>query len=186
MRTGLCGISAAESDIFEEYASAWNICGSRYTDGYDWNMNPDGFVPELSERGKSVLLSVNETKKKLTEPLCRFHEKIGSQGTAHDFNLALYGFLCELGVQETLAGQAEKKKNAGAAKEASEIVRLWNVLLDILDDVDSSIPDAVLDAAEYLQILRMMFDRTDIGAIPTTTDEVTLGGADMLRADGFE
>lgn len=183
MRTGLCGISASESDIFEEYASTWNICGSRYTDGYDWNMNPDGFVPELTERGRSILLSVNETKKKLTEPLCRFFSKINSTGTAHEFDLALYEFLIELDIPNTLTAEAEKKKSMGMTKEASELVRLWNVVLDTLDDIDSSVPDVILDSAEYLQILRMMFDRTDIGSIPTATDEVTLGGADMLRAD---
>ncbi len=183
MRTGLCKISPSECDIFEEYASAWNICGSRYTDGYDWNMNPDGFVPELSERAKSVLISVNETKKKLTEPLMAFFAKIGGHATAHEFNLALYEFLCELGISDTLICESEKRKDAGNAAEAAELIRLWNVVVDTLDDIDTAIPDAILDASDYLQILRMMFERTDIGTIPTTTDEVTLGGADMLRAD---
>ncbi len=183
MRTGLCGISMSESDIFEEYASAWNICGSRYTDGYDWNMNPDGFVPELSERAKDILVSVNETKKKLTDPLCRFFSAIGSTRSAHEFNVALYEFLCELGVAKTLAELASYRESQGMRAEAAELIQLWNVVLDTLDDIDSSIADVQMDAGEYLQILHMMFDHTDIGTIPTTTDEVTVGGADMLRAD---
>ena len=183
MRTGLCGISLEESDIFEEYASTWNICGSRYVDGYAWNMNPDGFVPELTERSKLILASVNETKKKLTEPLCRFFARINVSAPIHSYNVALYEFLRELDVFDVLSKKAESLDKKGQKREASELVRLWNVVMDTLDDIDSALPDAIVDASDYLDILHIMFERTDIGSIPTTTDEITVGGADMLRAD---
>lgn len=183
MRTGLCGISVRDSDIFESYASTWNICGSRYTSGDDWNMNPDGFVPNISDFGREVLRSVNETKKKLTEPLMHFFAKISGTGKSDKFNLALYEFLCELNIKQLLEEKTQKLLADGKNAEASETIQLWNAVIDALDTISEALPDTELDSEEYLQLLHIIFDGTDIGSIPTAKDEVVFGSADMFRAD---
>jgi ATP-dependent helicase/nuclease subunit B len=96
---------------------------------------------------------------------------------------ATYDFLCTLSVSEQLKAEALERLGANERREAEELSRLYGVTVDTLDAVAATLGDEALDIAQFSEALSLVFARTDIGTIPTSADEVTVGSASMLRAD---
>ena len=71
----------------------------------------------------------------------------------------------------------------GNKKAADEDMKLYNLTLNILYDLANVLGEKVLTFEEFSAALSLMFSESDIGTIPTSVDEVTIGSASMLRAD---
>ena len=181
VKTGLAGISYDECDILENYASSWNIKGKRWYDGIDWNMNPDGFVEAITEEGADIIVRANEIRKRIVPPLVKFFDSIG-ETTVTDVTRALYDFLCELKVKEQIEKKAAECRSNQRFAEEKELVQLWNILMNALDSIVSFAGDMKVDGETYALILGIILGKLDIGTIPASIDQVTLGSASRLRA----
>lgn len=171
IKTGLTGISARECDALEEYASTWQLSGARWTDGVEWQMNPDGYSETFTQRGLDILKTVNDLRDRLTEPLSGLAERFDGSITVREACEALFEFMGELKLRETLS-----------LDEGEEAAQLWNILLDILDQLVTVAGDSPVTSEQFAQLLSVMFDEADIGHIPTSIDEVVIGNAMTLRA----
>ena len=171
IKTGYSGITADECDLLESYVSAWNISGRRWTDEIAWNMNPDGYTDVLTERGRATLVAVNNIRQRLTVPLIALRDSFGADCTVRTASEAVYRFLCGLSIRERSEQLGE-----------DEPAQLWNIMIDSLDQLVSVAPDAAVDAEQYRRLLSIIFDEADIGRIPTSVDEVIIGGAMTFRA----
>ena len=180
IKTGLTGLSYDECDILENYSSAWNITGRRWYDGVDWNMNPDGFVEQITEEGYSIINKANELRSRIVPPLTKLFESIGGT-TVREVTKALYDFLCELQIKEQIEKQAAECRNNQLFTEEKELIQLWNILIDALDMIVELAGDMKIDGDGYLILLKLILGRTDIGTIPATVDQVILGSASSLR-----
>ena len=182
LKTGLCGVSGDDLNQFEEYV---RVCHPRGEKAYTapFTKNPDGFSSKRSERGKSILEGANRVRERAIPPLTRLFAALEGAENATAMCRALYEFLEELGVCEILREQAGDRLRAGNRREAGELSRLYNITVDALEDVATALGDRKLSVEELADALKLVFARTDIGSIPTATDEVTVGSASMLRAD---
>lgn len=181
IKTGLCGLTPEESDIFEFYTSVWRINGTLYTDGTEWNMNPDGYTSTLSERGADILSRVNDIRARLVRPLVKFFGSFNADATFESASRALIEFLSDIEVPSALSAAAKAAYADGDFARSSELVRLWNILSDSLDTAVEAIGSLNVTVATYQKLLRLMLSEVDISNIPTTADEVIIGSADLLR-----
>ena len=62
IKYGLCGVSAYETDLIESYTATWGLTEARWTDEYDWNMNPSGFTDVLKETDAEKLQIINDIR----------------------------------------------------------------------------------------------------------------------------
>ncbi len=171
IKTGYSGITVDECDLLESYVSTWEINGYRWTNDMAWNMNPDGYTDILSEYGKSVLISVNQIREKLTAPLVALSDSFSEECTVKSASEAVYRFLCDLNIREKLEALGE-----------DEPKQVWNIIISSLDQLVKVAPDAVINAEQYMRLISIIFDDVDIGRIPTSMDEVIIGGAMSFRA----
>lgn len=181
IKTGLCDVDPHDANLFEEYVNMWSISSSRFLED-DWNMNPDGFVPEVSERGAAILAAANKVRATLTEPLLRYFVLLDASDTIADMCRATYRYLCDVRLEEKLAELSRKAAERGDIKQAKELSRIYSIILNSLADIGEIIGDEEADADEFAALLKTVFDKTEIGSIPTSIDEVTVGNAQMLRA----
>ncbi len=181
IKTGMYDFSLRDMDLFEEYMSTWNIKGARFTER-DWTMNPDGFEETVSTRGENILVCANLIRRALTEILERFFILLDAAETVPDQCRAVYDYFCQMGMEERLEALAAKEAKTGNLKRAKEYSRLYGLLLNTLADIATALPEESASTEEFLQILRAVFSQTDIGSIPTSVDEVTVGSAATLRA----
>ncbi len=182
LKTGLCGVCADDVNLFEEYTSVWHPRGSAaYTAPF--TRNPDGYAVRKSARAEVILQAANRVREHAIPPLLGFHERLKDAENGTEMCRALYDFLTALGVAEQLREQAKEQLRAGARRDAEELSRLWTVTVGAIDDVARVLGERALSVADFAEALKLVFARTDIGTIPTSVDEVTIGSAVTLRAD---
>ncbi len=179
-KTGLCGLTDDESDALEAYTETWHIRGARAFDT-PWNMNPDGYVATVSKRGEKLLSLANGAREKIIPPLSRF-VSVFESGTAAvpAISRALYELLCDYGVWDSLRTESNRlsKKDSRAAAECAQ---LWGILMDCLDTLARTLPEARADASTYAALLRQVLGAAHVSAIPGGVDEVTVGEAHLVR-----
>ena len=183
LKAGLCGIAPNDINLFEEYVNVWHPRGEKAYNGGSFTKNPDGYTSQISQRGARILEGANRVREAITPPLCTLFAALDAAPDATALCRALYEFLETLQVPTQLKEQAKARLTAGERREAEELSRLYNVLVDALEDIVTAIGDRKLSVAEFADALKLVFSRTDIGSIPTSADEVTVGSASMLRAD---
>ncbi len=179
IKTGLCGITPDEVSRLENYAELWSIRGAaRWAS--EWDMNPAGYSA-FDEKSASLLDEINDIRERVMLPLIQLHTALDKEGTVRGYSAALYEFLRTLEIPKKLASVAEAQRMADptAAKETEQ---LFGILIDALDELCTVMPDASVDTAVYTELLKIIFDETDIGRIPSAASEVVSGDASLLRA----
>jgi len=182
LKTGLCGVEADDVNLFEEYTSVWHPRGSAAYE-MPFTRNPDGYAVKRSARAEAILEGANRVREHAIPPLLAFHERLQKAENGTAMCRALYDFLSTLGVAAQLKEQAQAQLASGARRDAEELSRLWTVTVSAIDDVARVLGEEALTVAEFNEALKLVFARTDIGSIPTSVDEVTVGSAVTLRAD---
>lgn len=184
LKTGLCGITPREADIFEEYTSRWNISGQKFTSPEPWNMNPDGYTTQKTERGEQMLMIANSVKNKLISRLKKYSTELKSATDCREMCMATARYLEEVNVKESLKNLAEKYLAHGKTRQAAECVRMYDVVLDALDCVCDAFYDYdKMDLPKFYVAVRTALEETELGSIPTSIDEITIGSANMIRTD---
>lgn len=183
LKTGLCGACSDDVNLFEEYASVWHPRGEKAYNGTSFSKNPDGYTTKVSERGKRILEGANRVKDTIVPPLAALFSRMDAAEDATGLCRAIYDFLEELHIRDALKAEAERYLLAGDRREAEELSRLYAVTVDALEAVSAALGEQKLTVSELTDALKLVFARTDIGVIPTSADEVTVGSASMLRTD---
>lgn len=182
LKTGLCGVTPDEVNFAEEYLGVWKLRGKAAYSA-EFTKNPDGFSPEMSARAKRILAGAEAVRKVFYPPLAAFEEELNSAGTAAEQIGAIFRLLTVLNVREQLKKEAIARLTAGERKEAEELSRLFSVTTETLETAAKMLGDNVYSVKELQDALSLAFAHTDIGTIPTSADEVTIGSAALLRAD---
>lgn len=172
-KTGLMPVSDEECDILESYTTVWAISGRQWIDDEPWSMNPDGYVPSLTERGQALLRRVNEIRGRLTAPLSALGEALHEGCTVREGCEALSRYLDELSVCERIEAQGDRMA-----------VVLWNTVMDAMDQLVAVSPDAAVNADIFSQLLSLVFENADFGRVPTAMDQVLIGSAPGIRVHG--
>lgn len=182
IKTGLCGFSDRECDVFEDYCATWNITGKMFLERA-WSMNPDGYVTELGPRAADILHTANSVRERLTAPLTALFARLDAADSAAGMCRAIYAYTEGLNVRRALDLVAERESEAGNVRAASDTLRLYNIYIDSLDRVSAALADETPDTETLATALRIVLAKAQVGALPTRHDEVTVGSASLLRAD---
>lgn len=172
LKSGLTDITPDECNKLENYITTWNIRGSQWKNDSGWFMNPDGYTDRLTESGEKLLSEVNELRVRVVRPLEKLHEYLDGNNTVEEICRALYSFVLELGVDKRIAESADDDK-----------IRLWNCFCDALDTMADTIPSRKADVRLFTGLLTAVVSQSSIGTLPSTIDEITVGSANLIRAD---
>ncbi len=181
LKTGLTGIAQDDVNFFEEYAEVWHIAGEgAFKEPF--SMNPDGYTDRTSARATRILEGANRARAAFVPPLLSYLSIFDEAKSASELAEATYRFLLALNVPSTMKARAAASLSLGEHREAGEQARLFDVVVDALEALAHTLGDMPLDLAEFADALSLIFAATDIGTIPTSSDEVMIGSAATLRA----
>lgn len=180
LKTGLCGFSLRDIDMFGEYIDTWKISGERFTSS-EWSMNPDGYTDRLSERGRKILSAANRVREGMLMQLMPLFARLDAADKLPEALRAIYDFLIELDLPKQIAAKAETLFSRGERRAASDTAAVWGIIVDMLDDLAAAFSDERLDDEELYRAILLCIGSAEIGAIPTGSDEVTIGSASLLR-----
>ena len=183
IKTDLPGIDQKDAFAFENYVIKWSVSGKRFYEG-DFVMNPRGIGERFTDADVKKLDVINSVRRDVTEPLLRFFGVMKNARDVRGKATALFDFLSELGVPERLGELAEKAREAGDASHETMLKQLWRAFCDALDGLVTAIGERKCTLDEFTVYLRAMLSKTEIGAIPTSVDEVLIADAVLTGVSG--
>lgn len=184
LKSGLFDIPVRDADLFECYCAKWSITGKRFTDEKDWTMNPRGYVDHMTERDAEILSAANQVKKTFSARLADYQYELENAGDTAGMCRATLAYLERLNVRESLRLLAARELETGHVREAQENARVYDAFLDALDGICDAFDGAEKpDLRTFAAALSIILEATELGSIPTSYDAVTIGSADMLRAE---
>ncbi|MBQ8783018.1 MAG: PD-(D/E)XK nuclease family protein [Clostridia bacterium] len=177
LKTGLTNLSQDDISALENYAVMWKINGSRWCE--DFKGHPDGLGCELLEKHAEILEKINRSRKTVTYPLSKFRtefKNINGRSAAQ----AVYDLLVDFNVSENLKKTAVELKENGEIELALEQERIWDILIEILDDTATVLKNTTLTAKRFEELFNTMVSRFTMGALPSGLDEVLIGSAERV------
>lgn len=185
LKSGYADIDPFDVDIFEDYVNTWNINGNKFL-GEKWTMNPDGYSSKITQRGEKILKTANQVREKVVTSLSLFFTQLDASESVKEMCAATLEFLKSSDIPEKVRRSCSENLASGNKKAADEDMKLYSLMLNILYDLSSVLEDEKLSFEEFSAALNLMFAESDIGTIPTSADEVTVGSASMLRAGNIK
>lgn len=187
IKTGLLNVPSDPLDMFDNYIKNRDIRGvKKFSEDFTGSPYSFGAPGADDEKAIEYLNAVNETRRAVITPLYDLYTELHDCGDAKSISTAIVRLLSRIGITETLAKMMEYSKAAGEAAEAEEISQLWGVFTSVTTQLVAVCGELPMNADQYLKLFETVLSDTDIGKIPTSTDQVTVGDAGMLRVRGIK
>lgn len=177
LKTYLYSINAEEVAVIENYAVMWNIDGDEWKRA--WSDNPDGFGVEMDDEKSERLLELNELRSRIVTPLIRLSNELEGQ-SAENIIRSLYNFLIEEGINENLKQYAIALEASGNFELAREQQQVWDILMEVLDEIAKTAGQRVLDVKRIKEIFDLVVLNKTLGKLPDGFDEVSICTPDRI------
>ena len=181
LRTGLTGLTDAESDELAGYIYKWQLRGGAWEREKDWRQHPDGYGNAYDEATEARLEAINALRRRIAEPLLNFRRRGREAVTARDQALALAEFLSELELAGRLEERAQKLEANGLEELGQEYRQLWELIVSALEQSAAILGDTELNMADFGRLFTRMLSMYDVGTIPVSLDRVSAGDFDRMR-----
>lgn len=179
--------SVLNDDVDEliHYGESWGIRGKAWTEDKPWLMNPGGYTDSITPKQELQLRRINGARQALAESVAPVIEALRAKDlTVAEGVKIIYAHLKECGASQKLVSAAEKLSALGDDDGSAKTTAMWGVTVDILDTLYRLAGDMPITVGKLKELLASMLESSDIGAIPSYTDAVSIGDARLMRADG--
>ncbi len=178
LKTGVSGFTAEEISGLENYAFLWRMRGR------DWQQplvrHPRGFGREMTEEDRARLEELEGLRCRLVQPLERFAAATADCSGAQ-LSQAAYQLLMDFELEESLPAYCRQLELAGEDALAARQMRVWDLLMETLDQMHSILGDRKTPRERFYRLLREVMAGEDVSEIPQTVDQVLFGTAEQVR-----
>ncbi len=178
LKTGVSGFTAREISDLENYAFLWKINGAAWRE--EFLRHPQGFGREFTEEDRAFLQYLEGLRARLITPLLRFAAST-RDASGEEIAQAVYALLTDYGLEETLPAWCRAMEQAGEDALAARQLRVWDLLMELLDQMHSILGGRKVGRERFYQLLREVVSAEDVSEIPQTVDQVLFGTAEQVR-----
>lgn len=178
-------ISPDELDILENYVLKYGI---KYKSSWcrSWleenkSILDTAFEKEAVEKPSTPEMLEN-LRQKVTGPILAYSEAVSCARTVTDYCKALYEFLENINLYQGLKSELLSMAINNATADAQRFGQIWNLCLDVLDQVNTALGDEEVSHEEFCEYIRSAMQECQIRTVPSGIDRVFIGGSDMNRA----
>ncbi len=166
-------INPPQLDRLENYARAFDLQGSEWTQKAVWDFAPDKEKKHYNEKQLDTL------RRNVVKPLVNLRRNLYSKKdiTAAQFTQALWKLLDEMDVRKTLTAWAA----ADTSDQQFGHRQLFGKLVDLLDELCKIFGAQTLAAEHWTSILTDAMSTLTIKLIPPTLDQVLVGAIERSR-----
>lgn len=178
LKTGVSGFTAEEISDLENYAFLWRINGAGWRE--EFVRHPRGFGREFTGEDRAFLERLNGLRVRLVGPLQRFAAAT-RDASGEEISQAVYTLLMDYGLEETLPAYCRELEKNGEEELAKRQLRVWELLMELLDQMHSILGGRKVPRERYGQLLQEVLAAEDVSEIPQTVDQVLFGTAEQVR-----
>ena len=179
LRSALSPLDPDTCDMVENYTILWGIRGQRWTTA--WENHPGGLGEVWDEAAHEQLRLLNAAREAVITPLDtlqrEFHKACDLRGQVQ----ALYGFLEEIHLGDTLDKMASDLDRAGDNRSAQILNQLWEILISALEQMYDVLGRTHWDPEHFARLFRLLLSQYDVGTIPPVLDAVQMGPVSAMR-----
>lgn len=178
IKLGFLDIEDDEIFRLENYCTKWGIKRNKWKEDFKYEMEDESKKQEIER--------LNEIRKQIIEPLVALKKNIEKEKTAMNITKQIYTFLQEQQIEEKIARKVKWLEENGLIDLANEYVESYNIILEILDEIVLIFQEDKISIDTYSKILKVGLKNSELGKIPATQDQVTLGDVDRTRSHKVE
>ncbi len=178
LKTGISGLTAEEISDLENYAFLWKIGGNGWRQ--EFVRHPRGFGQEMTQADQKELDRLNRLRERLVSPLLRFAAATRDASGA-EVSQAVFDLLTDFGMEENLPAYCRALEEAGESSLAAKQVRVWDLLMELLDQFHAILGNKKTPRERYYRLLKEVVAAEDVSEIPQTVDQVIFGTAEQVR-----
>ncbi|MBZ9625503.1 exodeoxyribonuclease V subunit gamma [Clostridium sp. FP2] len=135
-----------------------------------------------AEKIEATIKILNDTRDAFIKPLLALNEKLKGKNTTIKICTALFEFLESIKVYKTLEQWIENFKNQGAQEQVIEYGKIWNLVMELLDQMVEVLGCESLSLEEFVKILSIGFSKHQMGLIPPALDGVSITSLDRIKS----
>ncbi|MEN6595636.1 MAG: PD-(D/E)XK nuclease family protein [Clostridiaceae bacterium] len=163
VKSGYAGCAEGDAEELELYLKRTGVRGNALLKPFTRAKPPEG-----AERARVLTAgALGELAKGL------------ARATVSEQVRALYAFLQSISLEQTLKDRAEQLKASGRVAEMEEHAQVWNLLIELLDQLDSILGNLRVGRKGLLSLLEEGFGGGSVGVVPGTADQGLIG--DVVR-----
>ncbi len=180
LKTGYVIKSPDDIDYLSHFIQKRGIRGSMWTDEKYFTIDTGGFLDEaVGRKPKAIYNSKKllELRSAVTEPLLDYWEKSGGKRTVKEHVQALFDYFKTIHLFEKIQATVEEFEKAGDENEASRLTHVWNILVNLFDQMVLALGDEKVGRSTFGEYLKAGIEGSEISIIPSVTNGVTVSDA---------
>lgn len=178
-------IPGDDIDRFDNYVLKYGIRGrSMYC--RDWTGKRRTLVGEALELDNSREedgAALEPLRAAVTAPVAAYCDACKKAKTVTDYCEALYKFFEDINLYNGLRAELLGLAMNRATADAQRFGQIWNLVLDVLDQVCTALGGHEVSAEEFGELIRAAMGSCSIRTIPSGVDRVFIGSVDKNRSD---
>lgn len=189
LRTGFTNLTQEETDLLENHVLATGIRGKRaWLSDKPWEASGGGVFDNVYHEDTDVQETVvDEIRRKVIAPFVTFQEGLKRRKTVGELCQALFAFLEEgIDLPNCLDQYVKEFIRKNKLDLADQFRQIWNILMDVLDQLYTVIGQEPCGLQRFGVLLRTALSQYEIGIIPSSIDQVTLGTVERSRGGAYK
>ncbi|BEP28221.1 helicase-exonuclease AddAB subunit AddB [Helicovermis profundi] len=172
IKTNYVGLTREEGELLENYALSYGIKGKRWLVDIESENNDN----EIYESYKKIIVI----------PLMELEKNLANKNTVKNMTEAIYKYMSQINIFEKLSGTIDKLINDGKNDIANEYSQIWNILIDIFDQIVEINGDEKMELKDFIDMLESGFEEYKVGIIPPTIDKVTIAKIERIKSNNIK
>jgi ATP-dependent helicase/nuclease subunit B len=162
MKTGLTPLQVEECDRLENYALRYSVQGQRWLEPFT--------LGDEALRDES-----NAYRQALIAPVKEMAVQVQGEHNWAQIARACFEWLEKIQIPQRLESWVEELMQEERFELASENRQIWNVIVEVLDQIAAILGEEKTTLKEFRQVLEMGLASSELGLIPSTVDQVLVG-----------
>ncbi len=179
LRSALSPLDPDTCDMMENYTILWGIRGKRWTES--WELHPVGLGEPWDETAHELLRLLNDAREAVIGPLDALRQGFQNAASLCAQVQALYTFLEEIRLGDTLNRMALELDTKGDNRSAQILNQLWDILMSALEQMYDVLGETHWEPEHFIRLFRLLLSQYDVGTIPPVLDAVQMGPVSAMR-----
>lgn len=126
---------------------------------------------------------LDELRSFIIQPLIAYSERSRAAHTVTGHCRALYSFLEDINLYQGLKAELLGMAMNRATADAQRFGQIWNMLLDLLDQVNTALGDYEVTPSQFCEYMRAAMGQCSLRTIPSGVDRVFIGSVEKNRSE---
>lgn len=173
-------INQEEIDALENFTLKYGIRGGKkWLCEESWSKENDIVGTAFGlEEARDTDEQLEQLRSEITAPVAKFAKAVKGKKTAVEFATALFEYLEDINLYAGLKSDISSFKKNGMVNEAEQFTKIWNLILDVLNQTTAALKEDKMSVEEFAQYMQVGLSKCEIRTIPSGIDQVYVGGVE--------